>query len=44
MKRREVTEPEAMRLLQRQARRNRKPLVEIAQNLIENETLLSDDE
>lgn len=37
--RRSISEPEAMRLLQRQARNNRRPLVEVAQGVIENEEL-----
>ena len=42
VKRKNVEEPEAMRLLQKQARNGRRPLVEVAQAVIESETLLGD--
>ncbi|MCP3903464.1 MAG: response regulator [Planctomycetes bacterium] len=35
-----ISEPEAMRLLQRQARNNRRPLIEVARSLLENEELM----
>lgn len=35
-----ITEPDAMRLLQRQARNNRRTLVDVAKSLIENDQLL----
>ncbi len=41
VQRKGVTEPEAMRLLQRKARNNRRPLAEISRSLLENEELLS---
>jgi response regulator NasT len=41
VKRKGIDEPEAMRLLQRQARNNRRPLVEVAQAVLESEDLLS---
>ena len=40
VKRRGIEEPEAMRLLQRQARNNRRPLLEVAQSLLDGEDLL----
>ena len=40
VKRKGITEPEAMRLLQRQARNNRRTLVDVAKSLLENEELL----
>jgi response regulator NasT len=43
VKRRGVEEPEAMRLLQRQARNSRRTLVEIARSVLENEALLTGD-
>ena len=42
VKRKDVEEPEAMRLLQRQARNNRKSLIEVAQAVVDSESLLSD--
>ena len=42
VKRKGVEEPEAMRMLQKQARNGRRPLVEIAQSVIESEALLGD--
>lgn len=39
VKRKGVEEPEAMRLLQRQARNNRRTLVDVARSVIENENL-----
>ena len=41
--RKDIPEPEAMRLLQRQARNNRRTLVDVARSLIENESLLNND-
>lgn len=42
VKRKGVEEPEAMRMLQKQARNGRRPLVEIAKSVIESESLLGD--
>jgi response regulator NasT len=42
VKRKSVEEPEAMRLLQKQARNGRRPLVDVAQAVIESESLLGD--
>jgi AmiR/NasT family two-component response regulator len=42
VKRKGVDEPEAMRLLQKQARNGRRPLVDVAQSVIESESLLGD--
>ena len=42
VKRKNVEEPEAMRMLQKQARNGRRPLVEIARAVIESENLLAD--
>lgn len=42
VKRKDISEPEAMKLLQRQARNNRRPLVEVAKSLLENEALFGD--
>lgn len=39
VKRKGVEEPEAMKLLQRQARNNRRTLVDVARSVLENETL-----
>lgn len=39
VKRKNVEEPEAMRLLQRQARNNRRTLVDVARSVLENESL-----
>lgn len=39
VKRKQISEPEAMRTLQQQARNNRKPLVEVARSILENEEL-----
>jgi response regulator NasT len=39
VKRKGVEEPEAMRLLQRHARNNRRPIVEVARSILENEDL-----
>jgi response regulator NasT len=39
VKRRGVEEPEAMKLLQRQARNNRRTLVDVARSVLENENL-----
>jgi response regulator NasT len=41
VKRKGVDEPEAMRLLQRQARNNRRTLVDVARSLLESEVLFS---
>lgn len=43
VKRKEVSEPEAMKLLQRQARNNRRPLPEVARSVIENESLFGEE-
>ena len=40
VERREISEPEAMRLLQRQARNNRRRLVDVAQSIIDNAELI----
>ncbi|UCD75958.1 MAG: response regulator [Phycisphaerales bacterium] len=42
VKRKEVPEPEAMKLLQRQARNNRRTLVDVARSVLENEALFSE--
>lgn len=42
VKRKQVDEPEAMRMLQKQSRKNRKPLINVAQAIIDSEELLSD--
>ena len=42
VKRKQVDEPEAMRMLQKQARNNRKPLVSVAEAIIQSENLLGD--
>tara|TARA_Y100000589_G_scaffold317016_1_gene342463 strand:+ start:1655 stop:2281 length:627 start_codon:yes stop_codon:yes gene_type:complete len=42
VKRKQVDEPEAMRMLQKQARNNRKPLVTVAEAIIQSEDLLGD--
>ncbi len=42
VKRKGMEEPEAMRMLQRQARNGRRPLAEVAQAVIESESLLGD--
>ncbi|MDP7071013.1 MAG: response regulator [Phycisphaerales bacterium] len=42
VKRKGVEEPEAMRMLQKQARNGRRPLVEVAQSVLESESLLGD--
>lgn len=39
VKRRGIEEPDAMKLLQRQARNNRRTLVEVARSVLENESL-----
>jgi response regulator NasT len=39
--RRGITEPEAMRLLQRQARNNRRALVDVARSLLDNDELMN---
>ncbi len=42
VKRRGVEEPDAMRMLQKQARNGRKPLIEVAQAVVDSENLLGD--
>ncbi len=42
VKRKDVEEPEAMRMLQKQARNGRKPLVDVARAVVDSETLLGD--
>ncbi len=42
VKRKNVTEPEAMKMLQMQARNNRRTLIDVARSLLENENLLAD--
>ena len=42
VKRKSVEEPEAMRLLHKQARNGRKPLIEIAKAVVDSENLLGD--
>jgi response regulator NasT len=42
VKRKGISEPEAMRLLQRQARNNRRSLADVAKSLIENEQLFAE--
>ncbi len=42
VKRKDVPEPEAMRMLQKQARNGRKPIIEVAQAIIDSESLLGD--
>ena len=42
VKRKSVEEPDAMRMLQKQARNGRKPLIEIAQAVVDSESLLGD--
>lgn len=39
VKRKQIPEPEAMKLLQRQARNNRRTLVDVARSVLENEAL-----
>lgn len=39
VKKKEVTEPDAMKILQKQARNNRRTLVDVSRSVIENETL-----
>jgi response regulator NasT len=41
VKRKGISEPDAMKLLQRQARNNRRPLIEVARSVIENEELFA---
>ena len=43
VKRKGISEPDAMRLLQKQARNNRRPLVEVARSILENESLFGVD-
>ncbi len=43
VKRKGLSEPDAMRLLQKQARNNRRPLVEVARSILENESLFGVD-
>jgi len=42
VQRKGVTEPEAMKLLQRQARNNRRTLIDVAKSLLENQELFND--
>ena len=42
VKRKEIEEPEAMKLLQKQARNNRKTLVQVAAAIVESDDLLGD--
>jgi two-component system, response regulator PdtaR len=42
VKRKAISEPEAMRLLQAQARNNRRPMIDIATMIVESETLLGE--
>lgn len=42
VKRKGITEPEAMKLLQRQARNNRRTLVDVARSVLENESIFTD--
>ncbi|HVP73833.1 MAG TPA: response regulator [Phycisphaerales bacterium] len=42
VKRRGIEEPDAMRLLQKQARNNRRPLVEVARAVLENDQLFGE--
>ena len=42
VKRKKIEEPEAMKLLQKQARNNRKTLVEVAAAIVESDDLLGD--
>ena len=42
VKRKNVPEPEAMQMLQRQARNNRKSLIEVAQAVVDSDTLLGE--
>jgi response regulator NasT len=44
VKRKGVEEPEAMKLLQRQARNNRRTLVDVARSVLENDSLFNADE
>jgi AmiR/NasT family two-component response regulator len=44
VKRKGVDEPEAMKLLQRQARNNRRTLVDVARSVLENESLFNHEE
>ncbi len=41
VKHKQVTEPEAMKLIQRQARDTRQPLVDVAQSILQNKNLLT---
>ena len=43
VKRKGISEPDAMRLLQKQARNNRRPLAEVARSILENESLFGVD-
>lgn len=42
VKRKGIAEPEAMKLLQRQARNNRRTLVDVARTVLENESIFND--
>lgn len=43
VKRKQLTEPEAMKLLQRQARNNRRQLADVARSILENESLFGEE-
>ncbi len=43
VKRKGIAEPDAMRMLQTQARNNRRPLAEVARSILENESLFGVD-
>ncbi len=43
VKRKDISEPEAMRLLQKHARNNRRPLPEVARSIVENEGVFNSD-
>ncbi|MCA9290884.1 MAG: response regulator [Phycisphaerales bacterium] len=43
VRRKSTTEPEAMKLLQRQARNNRRTLADVARSILENENLFADE-
>lgn len=43
VKKKDVSEPDAMKILQKQARNNRRTLVDVSRSVIENETLFGDE-
>ncbi len=43
VKRKGVSEPDAMKLLQKQARNNRRPLIEVARSILENESIFAEE-